>query len=86
MPTRQILGMICMGMGFLIGLIYGLKLLILAFKTSILWGLGYMFVPFVSLIFIIVHWDEAGSPFLKCFLSIPFYIIGMILMQSGQGI
>ena len=31
---------------------------------SILWGLGCIFVPFVSLIFLIMHWDTAGKPFL----------------------
>lgn len=66
--------------GFFIALIYGIKLLILAFKTSILWGLAYLFVPFASIIFIIVHWDEAGSPFLRGLLSIPFVALGLMLM------
>ena len=81
----ETLGLICFLIGVVIALIYGLQLLILAFRTSILWGLAYLFVPFVGLIFVIVHWDKAGSPFLKSLLAIPFYILGVLLTQSGQG-
>ena len=79
----ETLGLICLLIGVVINLIYGLKLIILAFRTSILWGLGCMFVPFVALIFLIVHWDEAGSPFLKMWLAFPFFILADLL---GQGI
>jgi hypothetical protein len=77
----ETLGLICLLIGVVIALIYGLKLLILAFRTSILWGLGYLLVPFVGLIFVIVHWDKAGSPFLRSLLAIPFYALGVLLSQ-----
>lgn len=54
----------------------GLWLLILAFQTSILWGLGSLIVPFVSLIFAITHWDEAKTPFLTA-------VVGVILIFVG---
>ncbi|MCI5165443.1 MAG: hypothetical protein D3903_04975 [Candidatus Electrothrix sp. GM3_4] len=79
----QTLGMISLLIGTVIALIYGIKILILAFKTSILWGLGYIFVPFVSLVFIFMHWDETKSPFLRSLMAIPFFIIGSLL--AGQG-
>ncbi|MFA5508165.1 MAG: hypothetical protein WC423_22265 [Vulcanimicrobiota bacterium] len=41
----------------------GLWILIEAFKTSILWGLGSLFIPFVSLIWLVLHWDRGGKPF-----------------------
>lgn len=44
--------------GFVIALIFGIKLLIIAFKESVLWGIGSLLVPFVSLIFIAMHWDK----------------------------
>lgn len=78
-----IIGNVCMFIGIIIGLIYGIQLIILAFRESILWGLGYLFVPFVSLIFLVVHWDEAKSPFLKSLFAIPFYIIASLLMQPS---
>ena len=73
------LGIILMGIGGLIGLVYGIILLIKAFQTSILWGLGYLFIPFCSLVFIIMHWEDTKKPFLMGLISIPFYIAGMIL-------
>ena len=69
--------------GFIIALFYGIQLLILAFRTSILWGLGYLFIPFVALIFVIVHWDEAKTPFLRGLLAIPFYIVGILLLPNS---
>jgi len=34
---------------------------IVAFKESILWGLGCLIVPFVSLVFLIVFWNDAKN-------------------------
>lgn len=78
----QTIGFILFAIGLIIGLIYGIQLIILAFNTSILWGLGYLFVPLVAPIFIIVHWQETKSPFLRGLLSIPFFIVGALLMPD----
>lgn len=69
--------------GALISIVFGIQLLITAFQTSILWGLGYMFVPFVSLIFIIVHWADAKKPFLRGLIAIPFLLLGAMLAPAG---
>jgi hypothetical protein len=82
----HILGILLVVIGAIIGLIFGIQLLILAFRTSILWGLGYLLVPFVALIFVIVHWQEAKTPFLRCLLAIPFYVGGMLLLGAGGGV
>ena len=82
--SMEIIGLICFVIGLVISLVYSIKILIIAFKTSILWGLGSIFVPFVGLIFIIMYWQETKSPFLRSLLAIPFFIIGAIL--SGQGL
>ena len=79
----EIAAIICFVIATLISLIYGFILLIRAFQAGILWGLGYIFVPFVALIFIIVHWDDAKSPFLKSLLCIPFYIAAIVLMPNS---
>lgn len=68
-----------MGIGAIIGLVYGIMLLIQAFKVNIWWGLGYIFVPFVALVFIIMHWDVSKKPFLMSLISIPFFIAGVLL-------
>lgn len=79
----EILGIILFGVGVIICLIYGIALMIKAFQVSILWGLGYLFIPLVSLIFILVHWQIAKDPFLKILTSIPFMLLGMLLLPPG---
>ena len=79
----EIIGVILMIIGIIISVVYGIILLIRAFEASILWGLGYIFIPFVSLIFVIVHWEDAKSPFLKGLLAIPFLILGVLLTQGS---
>ncbi len=41
----------------------GFWMLVRAFSESILWGLGCLFLPLVSLFFLIVHWRQAKDPF-----------------------
>ena len=82
----QILGFLLVGIGALIGLIFGIQLLIQAFRASVLWGLGCLFLSFpVTLIFVATHWEEAKKSFLCCLLAIPFYIGGAILLASSGG-
>lgn len=64
-------------LGLAIFIIGGLGMLIAAFKTSLLWGLGCMFISPVSLIFLIVHWSDAKNPF---FLQ----LVGLILLLIGK--
>ncbi|WP_009963606.1 hypothetical protein [Verrucomicrobium spinosum] len=75
----EIVSFVLIGIGFIISVIYGIKLLILAFQKSVLWGLGSIFIPFVGLVFVIMHWAEAKGPFLKSLLAIPFFIGGIAL-------
>lgn len=60
----MIVGGLVLAVGTVIALYGTIMLLIEAFRTHILWLLGSIFVPFVSLIFAIMHWDRAGRPFL----------------------
>jgi len=78
----EILSIILFVIGGLIAIIYGIQLLILAFRKSIWWGLGYLFVPFVSLIFVFVNWSEAKRPFLRLLLCIPFFVVGGLLAPA----
>ena len=72
--------------GTIIGLIYGIQLIIIAFQTSILWGLVYLFVPFGALIFMILHWEDSSYPFLRSLLAIPFFIVGFLLLPQASWI
>jgi hypothetical protein len=79
----EILGMILMGVGFIAMIIGGIWLLVVAFQESLLWGLGCIFVPFVSLIFLIKYWDKAGKPFLIQLAGIVPFIAGSAMMPAG---
>ena len=62
--------------GIAIFLIGGIGTLIASFKTSILWGLGCLFIAPVSLIFLILHWDVAKNPFFLQLIGIALAYIG----------
>lgn len=63
--------------GAIIAFIGGIWFLVEAFRTSIWWGLGCLFISIVELIFLIVHWDRASKPF---WLSL---IGGLIMLAAA---
>ncbi len=67
------------GLGLMV--IGGLWLLIVAFQTSILWGLGSLFVPFVSLIFVLLNWNVSKAPFITVVIG---FALGMIGTSAAQ--
>lgn len=62
-PTLAIVFLIILFIGFVISVLGAVRMLISAFRKSIIWGLGCIFVPFCSLIYLIVDWDNAKSGF-----------------------
>lgn len=50
-------------LGFGILIIGSIGFLIAAFKQSLLWGLGCLFLSPISIVFLILHWSEAKNPF-----------------------
>ena len=75
-----ILGYALYGIGILISLIFGFKLLVMAFRDSVWWGLGYLCVPFVAFIFIFMHWSQTKGPFLKLLIGVAFMIAGIYVI------
>ena len=49
--------------GVLIILVGQLWLLVRAFQEGILWGLGCLIFPLITLAFLILHWGRAKQPF-----------------------
>jgi uncharacterized membrane protein len=49
--------------GLVIFIIGGIGLLIAAFRTGILWGLGVLLFAPLAIIYLIAHWQEAKGPF-----------------------
>lgn len=70
------MGTLLVVLGGIVMLVGGIWLLVEAFKESILWGLGSLFIPFVSLVFVIMHWDVSKTPFL-------IWIGGLVLTIAG---
>ena len=62
----------------------GIWLLVEAFKESVLWGLGSIFIPFVSLVFVIMHWDVSKTPFLIQIGGLVLLIAGVVITGPPQ--
>lgn len=80
----EIIGLILLVIGCVISAVAGIWFLVVAFRESVLWGLGCLFIPFASLIFLIMHWSEAKRPFLWSLLAIVPIAIGMLLAQPSS--
>lgn len=78
----EIFAFVLLGIAVIINVYYGILILIKAFQVSVWWGLGSLFVPFVPMIFIIVHWQVVKDPFLKNLLTFPFMIAGALLLPE----
>jgi hypothetical protein len=66
-------------LGSIVMLVGGVMFLIAAFSESVLWGLGCMFVPFVSLFFLILHWPEAKKGFFIQLAGAALVVISMLI-------
>jgi hypothetical protein len=64
-------------LGLIIFVVGGIGTLIVAFKTSVWWGLGCLFIAPVSLLFLIMNWGVAKNPF---FLQ----LVGVCIMLLGS--
>ena len=76
-------GMLVMVVGAIISLVFTVIILIKAFKTSLLWGLGSLFIPFVILIFVIKNWADTKQPFLYAVGGWVLMLIGGVLGGAG---
>ncbi|MDB6025257.1 MAG: hypothetical protein JWM68_1480 [Verrucomicrobiales bacterium] len=70
-----------MAIGGIVILVGTIMFLIAAFSESILWGLGSIFVPFVALVFLCMHWDVAKRPFLIKLAGLAVVAVGVVLMM-----
>ena len=61
--------------GAVLCIIGGLWLIVLAFQESILWGLACLFLPFVSILFVVTHWAEAKGAFLTSLAGAALIIV-----------
>jgi hypothetical protein len=78
----DVLGAIAVWCGLGLLLIGGLFFIIAAFRESILWGLGVLFLPFVSLVFLILAWPRAKGPFFLQLYGVILVLIGVFALSA----
>ncbi|QQR75922.1 MAG: hypothetical protein IPJ17_10255 [Holophagales bacterium] len=77
------LGMLLSIVGGIGMLIFGIQILILAFKKSIGWGLASLLIPFVIFFFVAQNWEACKTPFMRWAMCLPVWAIGAALSFFG---
>ena len=72
--------------GLIVSLVGFIWVVVVAFKTSVLWGIGSLIIPFVALIFAIMHWNIAKKPFFIWLGGLVLMIIGAMMGGSAPGL
>lgn len=75
---------ILLASGFLLYLIGSIGFLLATFRVSLLWGFSCIFLPFVSLIFLFIHWKVALKPFILLLLGLGIIFSGIMLVPTDQ--
>jgi len=75
-----VLAYLLIGIGAVLMLGGGIGVLIAAFNESILWGIGCLIVPIVSLVFVVTHWAQAKKPFAYNVLGLAMLFFGSMLL------
>ncbi len=78
-----IAGLILTALASVAMLVFGIQILVRAFKTSLGWGLASLFVPLAVLVFVVKHWPETSKPVLRALACLPLHIAGFALMFLG---
>ena len=76
----EIIGLILFTVGAALAVIGGIWLLVVAFQESALWGVGCLLFSPISIVFVIMHWEEASKPFLVQLAGVVPMVIGMLMM------
>ena len=60
-------------------LVGGVMLIINAFKVSVMWGLGVIFLAPIGLVFLVKNWQENKKSFFIQIAGLAFVIVGVLL-------
>ncbi|NHB56547.1 hypothetical protein G8E00_02665 [Acinetobacter shaoyimingii] len=74
--------MLLVYLGLIIFIIGGIGFLIAAFKNSILWGFGCIFLAPVSLVFLVMYWQDTKNPFFLQLIGLAIIITGSMFMHT----
>jgi hypothetical protein len=73
-----------MYLGFAVILIGAIGFLIAAFKNSILWGLGCLLFSPISIVFLILYWQDAKNPFFLQLIGILIVFLGSMFISPAH--
>jgi hypothetical protein len=73
------MGMILMILGVILAIVGGIGILIVAFRESVGWGIGCLILPIVSLVFVVMHWEETKKPFLLNLAGTILAVVGGVM-------
>ncbi|OTG84248.1 hypothetical protein B9T33_00130 [Acinetobacter sp. ANC 5054] len=76
--------MFMMYLGFVIIFIGAIGFLIAAFKTSILWGLGCLLLSPISIVFLILYWQDAKNPFFLQLIGLFVVFLGSMFISPAD--
>ena len=74
------MGFVLVILGILLCAVGSIWILVAAFKESILWGLGVLFInSIVTIIFVIMHFEETKKPFIIWIIGVVLMIVGVVI-------
>jgi len=75
-------GYVLVGVGLLLNFVFGVWIVVQAFRVSVGWGLAVMFLPFAGLFFVVNHWQETKTPFLGGIASGVLMVLGVFIVPT----
>ena len=76
-------GTVLSGLASLAMLVFGIQILIAAFKTSAGWGLASLLLPFAVFVFVAKHWEQTRTPFLRSLGAFAVVVAGSAVSVFG---
>jgi hypothetical protein len=80
----NIIGIIVLVVGVIIIIVGGAGFLIAAFEENVWWGIGIFFLPIISPVFLILHFNDAWRPALKFIVGFLLVLLGIFLRFTAQ--
>jgi hypothetical protein len=71
-------------LGWLAGFLGTLWIIVLAWQRSVLWGLIFLLVPIVQLVYIVAYWKEAKEGFFLRIFGFTLVIIATLMGVPGR--
>jgi hypothetical protein len=70
-------------LGWLLTMVGGVWILIVAFRESVVWGLCVMFLPIAEPIFIFIHWGQCWRPLLISLFGMATAVAAVFAMPNS---